>query len=197
MKKNDSLRSALVGKIRQLQMIVTVFVFTLVVMLCWTTTDLEITEIQVSAWGASEIGWIWNTSVVLVSLAILFNVIYWIHNHQRMVSKKLFYGLFIIPSICLLMVGLFPTVKYDLLHNIPAVIYFTTYPLIIFLMAFLNRKEFHYREWLNHLIISVIMIILPLIFIKVFNGMAISQILHSFIVIIWNINILGKHGVKK
>ncbi len=193
MKKIDtSLRSTLVGKIRQLQMIVTVFVFTLVVLACWMMNDLKITEIQVSAWGASENGWIWNGAIILVSLAILFNVIYWVYHHTRMLNKNLFYVLFIIPSVCLLMVGIFPTVKYDLLHNIPAVIYFTTYPLIIFLLAFINRKTMPYNEWLIHLIISVFMIVLPMIFIKVFNGMAISQILHSFIVIVWNINIIGR-----
>jgi len=51
------MKNELVGKIRQLQLIATVFVFVLVTLLCWDITGFDITKIQVSAWGADSQTW--------------------------------------------------------------------------------------------------------------------------------------------
>jgi len=62
-------------------------------------------------------------------------------------------------------------------------------------MGAVNRDTIIYNEWLRHLILSISMITLPLIFIKAFDGMAISEILHTIVVTIWNLTLLKKHEV--
>jgi hypothetical protein len=79
-----------------------------------------------------------------------------------------------------------------LLHNIPAYFYFFTYPLTIFITAFLNRGDLLYKEWYFHLMASIVMIIIPLLFINFFSGLAIPEITHSIIVSVWNIIITFK-----
>ncbi len=193
------MKEELINKIRQLQLLISVFVFIIVAFQCWIVSGLNITEIQVSAWGVTkDIGWMWNGSVVLVSLAILFNVIWWINKHKRLQYKGTFYILFTFMSFCLILVGLFPSGSHRILHEIPAFIYFFSYPMIIFAMAFINRKEIQYNEWIKHLSFSLLMIMIPLAFISAFKGMAISEMLHTIIVAIWNLTLLDiKHGIKR
>lgn len=184
--KND-----LVTQIRRLQIIIMTVVFVLVTILCWLSTGFDIREIQVSEWGGdSKVGNVWNFSIALISIAILFNIIVWIKRHARLRFKKVFYALFSIVSLSLFTVAIFPH-THGAIHNIPAFIYFFAYPLVIFFMSFINRKKLLFKEWRKHLIISIFMITLPLLFLKFFNGYAISEIIHSAIVIIWNISILG------
>ena len=71
--------------------------------------------------------------------------------------------------------------------------------MVIFAMTFVNRKEIRYSEWVMHLMFSVVMIILPLSVLSVFKGMAISEILHTLIVGVWNITLLiiNTHDIKE
>lgn len=184
------MKNKIVSNIRRLQIIISSIIFVLVTIMCWNVTGFDITEIQLSVWGKdSAVGLIWNSSVVMVSLAILFNALYWIKKHNRLKYKRLFYILFSIMSLSLLLVGVFP-VTYGWVHNVPAFFYFFAYPLLIFLMAFSNRRNIVFKEWIRHLTISICMIMLPLITISLFKGYAISEIIHTSVVIFWNISIL-------
>lgn len=188
----------LVGRIRHLQLIATVFVFILVGLLCWDITGFDITKIQLSEWGVdSDTWWMWNGTLVLTAITILFNVSYWIYKHKRLRYKPIFYGLFTFMSICLILVSIFPTGYKQHMHDIPAFTYFFAYPLTIFVMGAVNRDNIRYNEWLKHLFLSITMMTLPLIFIKTFDGMAISEILHTVVVMIWNLTLLKKHEVTK
>ena len=75
-------------------------------------------------------------------------------------------------------------------HNVTAYFYFFAYPLVIFLFAHLNRKHLQYKEWRIHTAFAVAMVVSPLLLIKAFPGMALSETAHSAIVIGWNIWIL-------
>jgi hypothetical protein len=59
-------------------------------------------------------------------------------------------------------------------------------------MAHLNRSYLVYKEWLTHLLLSVIMMVVPLSFLGFFEGMAISETIHSIIVCSWNVIIAFK-----
>jgi hypothetical membrane protein len=190
------MRDDLINKIRQLQLIISLFFFIVVSFLCWNITNFDITSIQISIWGADKkTWWLFSAGILTVAFAILFNVLWWINKHKRLKTKNLFYILFGISTLCLIMVGIFPTQRYYYLHNIPAVSYFFLYPLAIFLLAYMNRKSLTYQEWRTHTVLGVAMIILPLMFIKVFDGMAISEIVHTIIVAIWNLLIIKKNKV--
>lgn len=193
------MKEEVINKIRQFQMLITVFIFIGVTVQCWTVTGFDITKIQISQWGADDnTGWLWNGVILLVATATLFNVIIWISHHQRLKYKKFFYFAFTLMSLLLFMVGIFPTGTFKWLHDIPAITYFFTYPLIIFTMAFLNRKSIKYSEWVKHVAFSALMVTLPLTVIWAFEGKAISEILHTTMVAAWNISLLGinKNKIK-
>ena len=186
-------KEQLLYKFRKLQTIFSVILFFFILIFFLTTTKLDIREIQISHWGVLEdFGWIFNYGLIIVSLTTFFNAFHYIKNHNRIISKKIHYLAFGLTSLFLFFVGFFPVNEHQNLHNIFAFSYFFSYPLSIFLLSHINRKHITYKEWFSHLIISSIMILTPLILIKFFNGMAIPEIAHTLIVMLWNIKILMK-----
>ena len=191
--KREEMRKKLLSKIRKLQVLFSITVFVLVGIMCYSVTGFHLSDIQLSIWGESKVvGKAWNSVIIFMSFTILSNAIFWIHRHPRLKYKTLLYGLFTFLSINLFIVGFFPY-EYGLLHNVPAILYFFSYPLIIFFMVFINRSSILYSQWVKHSIISLSMITIPLAFITFFKGMGISEILHTAIVGIWNIILLREH----
>lgn len=182
-------KSDLVSIIRRTQTIVSVTLFLFTMLFCWQATDLELSKIQLSYWGGSDMkyGWLWNSIIVLLSISIAINNILFVKRHTRLKYKTIPYILFSIVSVSLLLVGLF-NLEYDLLHDIPAWIYFFLYPLTIFTMAYLNRKILKYKEWFTHLIFSIVMIVAPLMCLTITEGFGLAEVVHSLIVIAWNVH---------
>lgn len=187
-------KSDLVRLIRRTQTTVSIIMFFIVMAFCWSVADYNINEIQLSYWGnvdKFEYGWLWNSIIVLLSLSIFFNNIFFIKNHSRITYKFIPYISFSIVAVSLFLVGVF-NINYGLLHDIPAWFYFFSYPLSIFMMSHLNRKILLYKEWFTHLIFSIVMIVLPLVLLGFFPGFGISEIIHSIVVCVWNIHVAFK-----
>ena len=187
-------KSDLVRLIRRTQTTVSIIMFFIVMAFCWSVADYNINEIQLSYWGnvdKFEYGWLWNSIIVLLSLSIFFNNIFFIKNHSRITYKFIPYISFSIVAVSLFLVGVF-NITYGLLHDIPAWFYFFSYPLSIFMMSHLNRKILLYKEWFTHLIFSIVMIVLPLVLLGFFPGFGISEIIHSIVVCVWNIHVAFK-----
>ena len=186
-------KTNLVRLIRRTQTIISIMLFFMVLIFCWHTNGLELEKIQLSFWGSDELrfGWLWNSIIILLSISILVNNLLFIKKHVRLRKKNVSYIMFSFVAICLMMLGIF-NLDYGILHDLPAWLYFFVYPLSIFVMAYLNRKFLLYREWFTHLIFSIIMIIVPIFFVTMFEGLAIPEILHSVIVSVWNIYVAFK-----
>lgn len=175
-----------INRFRRIQTIVSTTLFVIVFLLCWNITGFNLKDIQLSKWGIdSKIGLFWNACLVLLSISIYFNVYYYIKNHNRIQYKKIYQFIFLIISISLFLTGVLDMNQW--LHAFCAAFYFFAYPLAIFFLAHFNRKHFQYKEWKTHLILSIIMGAVPLMFIAIFSGMAISETIHSSTVIGWNI----------
>lgn len=188
MRKED-----LIKKIRRLQAIFSIMIFIIVFSLCWNITGFDITEIQLSKWSDIKgVGDWWNLSLVLLSISISINHYYWIKDHPRLSKKVLAFVLFGFVGLCLFFTGLFD-ISVRLPHNFFAFSYFFAYPLVIFLTAHLNRKHILWRNWVHMMIISTTMIVVPISIMPIFNGYAISEILHTALVIYWNLWILKDH----
>lgn len=187
-KKND-----LVRVIRRLQTVVSITLFFVVFLFCWDSTGFSIKDIQLSAWGSdiTPTNNIWNSIVTLLSISIFFNSMLFIKNHVRLGNKTIPYILFSFVSLSLFIVGMF-NVDQRPIHNIAAFSYFFSYPLAVFIMAYLNRKTLLYSEWFTHLLFSIAMIVLPLSAINMFTGMGISETIHVFLVCGWNIYVAFK-----
>jgi len=178
-----------VNRFRKIQTIVSIIIFIVVFFLFWNVTEFKLDNIQLSYWGVQEkIGWIWNLVLALLSVSIYINLFYYVKHHPRLAFKKFIQLIFLIVSIFLFITGVVD--MSHKIHTTMAYFYFFAYPLAIFLLAHLNRKHLQYKEWLTHTIFSVLMVVLPLIVIKLFDGMAISESIHSVIVISWNIWLL-------
>jgi len=80
-----------------------------------------------------------------------------------------------------------------LLHGVLAYTYFFTLPLSIFLLASFNSKRLTIKEWLFHIIISVLMVIFPLSALFMFNGKAIAETFHSMFFLVWNVYLLREN----
>ena len=182
-------RERLIKLVRRFQTYISIFIFLTVFFVCWRFANLDIREIELSNWGKSGwIGRIWNSAVCLFAISIFVNSFLYLKNNTRIKYKKKFYFLFGFLSTCLFTVGFF-NMDHVMIHNVSAGLYFFLYPLTIFMFAYLNRKYMLYSDWLQKVIISTSMALLPIMFIHMFHGMAIAEIVHTFLVILYNIKI--------
>lgn len=183
-------RKDLIRMFRRSQAFISILLFTIISLFFWNFTGFNLSDIQLSHWGSSKVegSWLWNSSIVILSISIFINSYYYISDNNRIKNKKIPYLLFSFISICLFIVGVF-NVDYRIIHNVAAWLYFFCYPLFIFIFTYLNRANLKYKEWQSNLIISTSMIILPMIAINMFSGFAIPEIIHVILVIIWNIKI--------
>lgn len=184
----------LINVIRKLQTVISIVTFFIIFLFCWSVTEFKLVDIQLSHWGRKSVGisWIWNSVIILLSLSTFFNSFIFVKKNQRIKNKNVSHILFGLVSFLLFLVGFF-SVDYRIIHNISAYLFFFMYPLSIFVMSYLNRSSLLYKEWFTHLLISIIMMIVPLIFILMFNGMAIAEISHVMIVCYWNLYIVFKN----
>jgi hypothetical protein len=184
----------IINKIRRIQTIVSILIFIGVFLFCWYVTKFNIYDIQLSYWGvAYKAASYWNGMTMVLALSLFFNVDYYIKNHHRMIDKKTIRLSFTSVFLALFLTGLVDMHHYS--HNLTAVYYFFILPFTIYLMAYFNRKTIQYKEWLGHIIFSTCMIIFPLLFIHLFKGMAISEMIHSLIVMLWSLWILKKEFI--
>ena len=182
-------REQLIKLVRRSQTYISITLFMIVFFICWKFTNLDIREIQLSNWGKSGwIGRIWNSAVCLFAISIFVNSFLYLKNNTRAKYKKKFYFLFGFLSMCLFSVGVF-NIDYMAIHNVSACLYFFLYPLTIFIFAYLNRKYMQYSDWLQKVLISTSMAVFPIILMSMFHGMAIAEIAHTLLVIIYNIKL--------
>lgn len=182
-------RERLIRMVRRSQTYISILIFIGVFFVCWKFANLDIREIQLSNWGKS--GWIsrlWNSAVCLFAVSIFINSFLYLKNNVRIRHRQKFYYLFGFLSVCLFFVGFF-NIDYRMIHNISAGLYFFFYPLTIFMFSYLNRKCMTYSDWLQKVIISTTMAVFPIILMSMFKGMAIAEIAHTFLVILYNIKI--------
>lgn len=176
-------------KIRRVQTIISILLFITIFSLCWKTTEFSLFKIQLSYFGVNEkIGLWWNLILIVMGISLFVNAWYYIYYNNRLIKKNLFYTLFGLVSILLITTGI--VTMHHKVHDYAAWFYFFLYPLFIYALAFVNKKTIHYKEWLGHIMFSTLMIALPLAFLHLFKGLAVSECLHSTTVLGWNLWLL-------
>jgi hypothetical protein len=182
-------RERLIRMVRRSQTYVSILLFLIVFFFCWKFAHLDIRDIQLSNWGKSGwIGKLWNTAVCGFAISIAANSFLYLRSAYRLRHRRPFYWLFGFLSTCLFFVGFF-NIDYRLIHNVSAGLYFFFYPLTIFLLAYFNRKHMAYSNWMRKVALSVCMAVFPILLMSMFKGMAIAEIAHTLLVIIYNIMI--------
>lgn len=183
-------RERMIRLIRRSQTYISVLLFTFVFFFCWKTTNLDITKIELSKWGQSGfIALLWNGAVLLFSLSIAVNSWLYMRGHKRLKHRRKFYLLFACLPMALAVVGLFDAFSHPYIHTIAAGLYFFVYPLAVFLFAHFNRKKMHYRQWVIHITLAVLMAVAPISFMLIFKGKAIAETIHTLLVIVYNVMI--------
>jgi hypothetical membrane protein len=186
------MREDLVKMIRRFQTVTAIILFFAVFLLCWKTTNFQITEIQLSDWGKSGIiGYLWNTALCGLAISTLINSFLYIKKSNRIRWKWFSYSMFGFVSFALFATGFF-NLNWGWIHNISAWIYFFMYPLVIFIHTHINRSTLLLSDWRAGILISMGMIVLPLLSVSLFSGMAIPETIHIIFVIIWNLKIAFK-----
>jgi len=182
-------RERLIRMVRRSQTYISIFLFLVVFFFCWKFAHLDIRDIQLSNWGKSGwIGTIWNTAVCGFAISIAINSFLYLRSAARIRYKNAFYALFAFLSACLFFVGFF-NIDYRMIHNVSAGLYFFFYPLTIFLFAYFNRKHMTYSDWVHKVALSTSMTLFPILLMTMFKGMAIAEMAHTLLVIIYNIKI--------
>lgn len=186
-------REDLVRLVRRSQTFISIMLFFIVFWFSWDITGFELTEIQLSKWGetGSVVEKIWNSVICLLSISIFLNTYFYIKHNKRIKYKRISYSMFTFVSICLFVVGIF-NIDNQFIHNLGAYLYFFTFPLTVFTFAHIHRKTLQYKDWQHHIIIAICMMVFPLLFLSLFNGMAISEIAHIVFVVLWNFKIAFK-----
>tara|TARA_A100001037_G_scaffold218541_1_gene196451 strand:+ start:5549 stop:6127 length:579 start_codon:yes stop_codon:yes gene_type:complete len=182
-------------KLRKFQLSFATFIFLFILVYCWTITDYQITEIQLSKFGVhNDVKHWWNISMVLIAHFILRNVSTFLDENQRIKHGRIWKQFFGLGCLGLAIVGIVPMdpVGFDL-HDLAAWGYFFLFPLTILSMAFFERKNIQHSEFLNHVILAALMAVLPSILFDIFHGLAIPELLHSSIVLYWNLYIFLKY----
>ena len=186
------MKEGFVNIVRKFQTVIAVVSFFAVFAFCWWKTGFYLTDIQLSEWGESGfLGYLWNTIICTLGISTWINSILYIRNTNRIKTKTLSYLMFSFVSLALFATGFF-NLNWGVIHLFSAWVYFFFYPLVIFIHTHLNRKHLHYKDWRDGILISLGMIILPLLTIGWFFGLAIPETIHIFFVIIWNLKIAFK-----
>ena len=184
-----------IRKFRMMQILVSTSVFFIIFLYFLFTTRFKITNIQLSYWGSKEKhSWLWNGSIILLSISMMINIYDYINSYTKLFFKSQLILLFASLNFSLFMVGLI-NMNYHI-HDILAVYYFFGYPLAIFLFAHFNYKNMSVKVWRTNLVYSIILVILPLSVIRIFDGMAISETIHSILMISWNYWILKFGNIR-
>ena len=182
-------------KLRKFQIFLATFIFLITIVYCWNVTDYDITEIQLSKFGIHENSkhW-WNISMVLISHFILRNICSFLDENQRIKRNRVWKQLFGLSCLGLAIVGIVPMEAgiFDL-HDVAAWGYFFMFPMAILFMAFFERKNIQHSEFLHHTWTAAAMSFLPIIAFEFFHGFAIPEMIHSLIVLYWNLYIFFKY----
>jgi hypothetical membrane protein len=186
------MREKLINIIRFSQTVVAVILFFSIFAFCWFKTGFDLGNIQLSVWGKSGfLGYLWNTAICGLGISTFINSILYIKKDKRIKAKMMSYLMFGFVSVALFATGFF-NLNWGLVHIISAWIYFFLYPLVIFVHTHLNRKNLHYKDWRDGILISTCMIVIPLLSTGLFFGLAIPETIHIIFVIIWNLKIAFK-----
>lgn len=174
---------------RRLQLTTSVVVFLLVFFVCYKITGFDITTIPLSKWGITEsVSWLWNSCLILLGASCFYNIYHYLQAHPHLQFKKYFTWAFFVQCLNIVLLGII--VSGYLLHAVIAYFYFFAMPLLIFVMAAVNRYRITFVEWIVHSSLSALMIIIPLSALFVFHGKAIAETTHSILFIIWNVYLL-------
>lgn len=180
------------NRLRKIQHVISSVIFVAIFFFFLYTTKYHITEIQLSYWSANNnLSWLWNLSLALISFSFYFNSKEYIDSHPSINNRRTINRLFLISSVCLFLTSIF-NINYLIPHNIFAVGYFLITPLAIFSIAHFNAEKIPILDWKINVVFPILIVVLPIITLFCYNGMAISEIIHTSLIIAWNLIIRKK-----
>lgn len=174
--------------LRKIQTVLSCAFFLAILSYCIAYSKHELTQVQLSYWGVEEIiGLIWNSTLMIMAISMHYNLAQFLLK-KRMYKAKALYWCFSFVYFTLFISGLV-TMEYKI-HTVAAYLYFFSYPFSIFLLYWFNRSKMSLYERRGHLLFIFAMILTPIILLFPFKGMAISEIGHSLVVVMWSLWIL-------
>ncbi len=138
-------------KLRNIQNIISSVIFLVILSFFCYTTNLHLTEIQLSHWSTNnKFSWLWNSSVIMLAFSFYFNYKDYIKTYQKINNKQLINILFSTTTLCLFLTGII-TSHYLFYHTIVAWTYFLLAPISIFTFTHFNIKNISLLTWKTNL----------------------------------------------
>jgi len=175
---------------RRLYLIFCIFLGITAPIYCWyLRPGFNPMQSPLSDFGIQESTWfLWNSALVLLSIGIFLNAYtalrYYFKQRRYRYPLKV---LLIVSSLCLFFTATIP-MNYDILHKIPAFLFFLTYNLFVFLFGFFRSLR-SLKSGFTSVIISVAML-LSLLLLLPFESYGVFEIVYLVLILLWNIYFL-------
>ena len=176
-----------VKKIRKIYIIFSITLGFITPLIClYFFPEFDPRKHPVSYFGIlQKTNWIFMISLIIFSIAILWNGLTIIKKIIKNEKYKFWLELILLPSsLCLFLTGVV-TMDFGLLHQIPALLFFLSYNFFIFLFGVL-RSTSYVRKGLFSVIIGSLMLFSSLLLIP-FPSYGVAEIIYIFFILLWNI----------
>ncbi|MDC0249720.1 DUF998 domain-containing protein [Flavobacteriales bacterium] len=176
--------------LRRFYLIFCIFLGILAPIYCWyLRPGFNPMERPLSDFGIQEPTWLfWNSSLVLLAMGVFLNAYTALRYYfKQKIFRYPLKGLLIISSFSLFFTATIP-MNYELLHKIPAFLFFFSYNLFVFLFG-LFRSFKYLRKGIFSVIIGLLMLF-SLLLLLPFNSYGVFEIVYFTLILIWNIYFL-------
>ena len=186
--------------LRRIYIVFCVFLGVFSPIYCWyLRPGFNPMEKPLSDFGIQEPTWLlWNSTLTLLSFGIFLNVYTAIGCYFK--KKRFRYTLnilLLVSSVSLFFTATIP-MNYEMFHKIPAILFFFSYNLFVFLFGFF-RSLTSIRAGFLSVIIGLLMLF-SLLLLLPFKSYGVFEIVYFALILLWNIHFLinrMKEGNKK
>lgn len=168
---------------------ISIVIFTALICFClFSAPSLSLTTISLSKFGVSTgINYIWNIGLFIMGIILYSSVLknIYLYHKDHIINNRLTLS-FTIGTVMLLLTALID-MSYPI-HNITAVLYFIGYTFSIFLFGY-KLLESDFRMGMTSIIMSICSMIIPVVTLFIFPGLAIPEIIHTIFIFLWDITL--------
>ena len=181
-----SLRDKVV-KFKRLHATASLVIFTFLISYCVIQLpDLNLSDISLSRFGISDGTYlIWNAGLFIMGIILYLSVMrnIFLYHKDQIINRRLT-GLFVVSTFFLLLTAIID-MRFEI-HNVLAIMYFVGYTLSIFLFGY-KLLETDFRMGMTSVIVAICSMIIPILSIFIFPGLAIPEIVHTIFILLWDI----------
>lgn len=164
-------------------------IFTFLVTYClMSLPEFNLSDISLSRFGISEGTYlVWNIGLFILGVVLYLSVMrnVYLYHKDKIINKRLTV-LFAVSTVMLLFTAIVD-MRFSI-HNILAILYFVGYTLSIFLFGY-KLLESDFRMGMTSICVAIASMIVPILSLFVFPGLAIPEIVHTLFIFLWDLTL--------